>query len=170
MSLCSEFMKRTRASPFLRPWAFKQSATPPLIHTQNQRNTEMQHLKTSFYQLARYDDTSALTFHINLFFPTSENPDVTFGWICLWGLTEFCITLLMCAKGSFLSACSMSLWVCVSVLHWAVISLGNVEAFEEASDVLIRRLPWQPTSSDDRLAVHSFCLTAGNSVHLQTHR
>ncbi|CAN8001982.1 unnamed protein product, partial [Ixodes pacificus] len=30
MSLCSWLSKRTRASPFLRPWELRHSATPPL--------------------------------------------------------------------------------------------------------------------------------------------
>lgn len=38
--------------------------------------------------------------------------------------------------------------------------LGNTEAFEEASDVLVWRLPWKTPRSDHRLTVHRLRLTA----------
>lgn len=38
--------------------------------------------------------------------------------------------------------------------------LGNIEAFKETSNVLVRGLPWKPPRSDDSLAVHRLRLTA----------
>lgn len=51
--------------------------------------------------------------------------------------------------------------VCVQPQFYVEASLlGDVEAFEEASDVLVGRLPRKPPRSDHRLAVHGFRLAA----------
>lgn len=41
--------------------------------------------------------------------------------------------------------------------------LGNAEAFKEASDVLVWRLPWKSPRSDHRLTVHGLCFAAEES-------
>lgn len=46
--------------------------------------------------------------------------------------------------------------------------LGNVESSEESSDVLVRRLPWQPSGSDHRVVTNFLHLTAANK-HTHTH-
>lgn len=42
-SLCSSLTNLTSASPFLRPWAFRQSAAPPLWKKQNRWQMEEKH-------------------------------------------------------------------------------------------------------------------------------
>lgn len=39
--------------------------------------------------------------------------------------------------------------------------LGNIEAFEEASDILVWGLPWKAPRSDYSVTVHWLSLTAG---------
>lgn len=41
-------------------------------------------------------------------------------------------------------------------------SLSNIEAFEKASDILVRGLPWKAPRSDHRLTVHRLCLAAAH--------
>lgn len=129
MSLCSEFTKRTRASPFLRPWAFKHSATPPLRHTHTHTHTTISHMGT--VDLSETQKCLLINIPHGLT-KISENP-----------------TLKKNNKKNMLL-------------------LGNVEALEEASDVLVWRLPWQPPGSDHCLTVHSFCLTAARQDKVKT--
>lgn len=46
--------------------------------------------------------------------------------------------------------------------------LGNTEAFKEAGDVLVRRLPWKPSRSNHRLIVHWLRLTAEDGKEKKT--
>lgn len=51
----------------------------------------------------------------------------------------------------------------MTALHFHFNILGNVEAFKEPSDVLVRRLPWQPSGSDHRVVAHFLHLTAAGT-------
>lgn len=131
-SLCSWLMNRTRASPFLLPWAFRQRATPPLEIHRERLEERSEQFDPLWRRSCRYN----------------------FLWVLVansqWNRGLNHMTHTQSCFGNI---------------------LGDVEALEEAGDVLVRGLPWQPPGSDHCLTVHWFSLTAagdkpgGHSQH-----
>lgn len=142
-SRCSGSIKRTKASPFLLPWAFRHRATPPLKHT-----FEFQlHTQKIWH---RTENTRLSTSMITQWPPISKSKMAAMVSLPTRSLYEHCLL-----SGIF--HFSANIWVFYT---FPTLLLGNVEALEESGNVLVRWLPWKSSSSDDCLAVHRFSLTA----------
>lgn len=121
-SRCSELTKRTKASPFLRPWALRQRATPPLKQSPHVDAKEYNHIDLRVGIILENFSTNVLAKFKNL--------------------------LIYTAAERLIKTC----------IHSDI--LGNIEAFKEASDVLVWGLPWKSPCSDHRLTLYWLCFTA----------